>query len=446
MRDAIPTIRDLRLAIRQPGPNNDLINLCRRRRSSATRPRSSSRARSRRSSRPSPSSSSSGPTSPSSWAGSATSARGRATTTPTATSPASSRSSTRSRVNDQTNALTPVLEGNRLSEDLGLEHPQSHERARAPPRSSGPTRATPGATPTATSTATRPRCRPAHEPPAAHASRPRRARSPASSSSPRPCCSCIGTGASSSRRELQGPRDLRQRLVRHQGRGRQDRRGQGRQDRVAGRDAAEEGRGRARHPAGRLPGLPPGRELHDPPAVADRRGVRRVHADQARRRSGRRSRRELKKVPERSARSRPAPAAARDALRRRHLEPGRDRPDRQHPADAPAPAPGADHRRARHGPGRQRARSCTTSCAAPTRRWPSSTASWRSSRRENRTLASLATQLRHGAAPAGPRQAPGRRLHHQGEQGGHGDRRAPRSPSSATSRSCLRSCASCGRR
>ena len=83
-----------------------------------------------------------------------------------------------------------------------------------------------------------------------------------------------------------------------------------------------------------LQGLPPGRELHDPPAVADRRGVRRVHADAADR--GRRAEAARAQAdPRRPAGRRPAPAAAVDQVRRRHLEPGRDRPDRRHPRSMP---------------------------------------------------------------------------------------------------------------
>ena len=46
-------------------------------------------------------------------------------------------------------------------------------------------------------------------------------------------------------------------------------------------DAAGEGRGRPEHRKPRLPGLSLGRQLHDPPAGADRREVRRLPADPA---------------------------------------------------------------------------------------------------------------------------------------------------------------------
>ena len=50
----------------------------------------------------------------------------------------------------------------------------------------------------------------------------------------------------------------------------------------ARRHARQQGRGRPRHHRAGLQGLPQGRDLHDPPAVADRRALRRVHADPAR--------------------------------------------------------------------------------------------------------------------------------------------------------------------
>ena len=95
-----------------------------------------------------------------------------------------------------------------------------------------------------------------------------------------------GRGAADPRRRgaLPRPRDLRQRRLRDPGRGRQGRRRQGRQDRRARRHRRLQGRRRAAHRRPGLPGLPPRRRVHDPPAVADRRALRRVRADPGRRR------------------------------------------------------------------------------------------------------------------------------------------------------------------
>ena len=91
----------------------------------------------------------------------------------------------------------------------------------------------------------------------------------------------FATGSSSDSGGVQGARDLRQRRFVIPGEDVQDRRRRRRQhlgDRPHGR---QEGRGRPQHRQQRLPGLPQGRLLHDPPAVADRREVRRVRADAA---------------------------------------------------------------------------------------------------------------------------------------------------------------------
>ena len=117
------------------------------------------------------------------------------------------------------------------------------------------------------------------------------------------------------RRPLQGPRDLRQRRLRHHRRGRQGRRRQGRQDRLARRHARLQGGRRARHPGPRLPGLPLRRELPGAPAVADRREVRRVRADPEARR--RRPRAAAAEEDRRGQGQGPVPAAGRRTPRRR---------------------------------------------------------------------------------------------------------------------------------
>ena len=157
-----------------------------------------------------------------------------------------------------------------------------------------------------------------------------------------------------------------------------------------------EGGGRLRDHGGRLRRLPRGRRVHHPAAVADRREVRRVHADAAapcRRRSRRR----------RCSGSRTATARGAPAAREQHHPRGRPRPDQQH-LRLPYRAAAHDHRqRVRHrargprrGPQRRsirnadpalkatdkvvscwpsRTRCSPTSPASPTsrsRRWPAS--------------------------------------------------------------------------
>ncbi len=98
-------------------------------------------------------------------------------------------------------------------------------------------------------------------------------------------CARARRGARDRRRRLQRrlhrARDLRRRRQRDPGRGSQDRRRQGRHGRVGHAHAAGQGGGRAQHRKPRLPGLPRRRQLQDPPAVADRREVRRLPADAA---------------------------------------------------------------------------------------------------------------------------------------------------------------------
>ena len=87
------------------------------------------------------------------------------------------------------------------------------------------------------------------------------------------------------RRRLPRPRDLRLRGVHRAGRGRQDRR-RARSARSSRCSVTPDNKAAvgSRHHRARLPGLPRGRDLRDPPAVADRRAVRRVRADAAARR------------------------------------------------------------------------------------------------------------------------------------------------------------------
>ena len=80
---------------------------------------------------------------------------------------------------------------------------------------------------------------------------------------------------------LHRARDLRRRRQHHLRRERQDRRRQGRERGIGRADAAGQGSGRAAHRKPRLPGLPRRRDLHDPPAGADRREVRRLPAHAA---------------------------------------------------------------------------------------------------------------------------------------------------------------------
>ena len=153
----------------------------------------------------------------------------RRTTTPTATTPASSRSSTPSQFTDNPAGGVAARRSRRRSASTGL---QSGNLERCPGAASQPPRRRLGAVarhrrhPRLRSDA---RCCPGHEArrsPSSVAARvcagvARRARPPAPSND--------GGGA------LQGARDLPERLLAGAGRGRQDRRREGRQDRVARR-------------------------------------------------------------------------------------------------------------------------------------------------------------------------------------------------------------------
>ena len=96
-------------------------------------------------------------------------------------------------------------------------------------------------------TATRASCRPDHD---------ARRRPPRLLIVARGSPSFVRHGRRRRRRRLQGARDLRQRRLRHPGRGRQGRRRQGRQDRLARRHGGQQGRRRAQDHRPRLPGLP----------------------------------------------------------------------------------------------------------------------------------------------------------------------------------------------
>ncbi len=111
-----------------------------------------------------------------------------------------------------------------------------------------------------------------------------------------------------------------------------------------------------------LPGLPPRRRVHDPPAVADRREVRRVRADAGA--PGRR--RAAAGAGEDRATGR---ARASTCCRSTNTsQAGRPRPDQQHHAPAPARA-AVDHPRPSSAPASPAAAATSTrSSAAPTRR------------------------------------------------------------------------------
>ena len=119
--------------------------------------------------------------------------------------------------------------------------------------------------------------------------------------------------------------------------------------RQAGR-GARQGDHRHEHHRPRLPGLPPGRQLPDPPAVADRREVRRLPADPA---AGARlaAAAAAEEDPRRRARRRPVPAAARQ--QRHQRRPG---PDQRHQHAALRAALPPDLQRTRRRPRRPRRR------------------------------------------------------------------------------------------
>ena len=108
-----------------------------------------------------------------------------------------------------------------------------------------------------------------------------------------------------------------------------------------------------------------------------------------------------------------------------HVEPGRHRPDQQHPASTRAGAPVADHRRARHRPGRQRqgARGDhppREPGAAGDRQGPEHPRQPEQGARRPRG------QLRHRPRPAGGPAPARRRLRRQGQHGQPGHGRAQR--------------------
>ena len=179
--------------------------------------------------------------------------------------------------------------------------PASSAAARARPPSRPPTARRRSPTRGA-STATRAWCRPAHE------ARRRRRRS----------CSLAAAAVAlvvagrrrRRRRRLQGPRDLRQRRLRDPGRGRQGRGRQGRHDRLARRHGRLQGRGGPRHHRPGLPGLPRGRRVHRPPAVADRREASSSASRRSRARPASEPPPELEKIEDGPGRG-PVPAAGR---------------------------------------------------------------------------------------------------------------------------------------
>ena len=184
------------------------------------RPRGARAARSR-------CSSSRAPTRPTSSAGSATSARAPRTTTPTATSRASSRSSTPS--SSPTTRPAACSRRSRRPARLdglqtGADPPLPGRRHAAAAGRLGAVHATAAAsTATRRLVAPRPMRRVARHRPADRGRRRVRGRR-------------AGRGRRR-RRRLQGPRDLRQRRLRHPGRGRQGRGRQGRRDRLDRRHA-----------------------------------------------------------------------------------------------------------------------------------------------------------------------------------------------------------------
>ena len=143
--------------------------------------------------------------------------------------------------------------------------------ARAGPRRRRPTAARRGGAPAETSTAIPRSCPRVNEAPDRHRRRRRRGRR----------ADRLRDRVEQRQRRLPGARDLQQRRVRDPRHGRAHRRRRRRQHRVDRPHRRQEGRGRPEDREQRLPGLPQGRLLHDPPAVADRRALHRVRADAA---------------------------------------------------------------------------------------------------------------------------------------------------------------------
>ena len=198
-------------------------------------------------------------------------------------------------------------------------------------------------------------------------------------------------------------RDLRRRGQPDPGRGREDRRGEGGHGGLGHADGAGEGGRRPEHQQPRLRGLPHGRQLHDPPAGADRREVRRLRAHAAAR-----------------GRHAAAPAAAEDPSRRRlgpapaagheHPQPGRRRPARRHQPTARTPAPDDHPQRTRRGARRarqrpQRGHPPRQSGAAGIRQGPENP------RRREQGAGETVRRLGHRTRAAGARARTRRQLH-----------------------------------
>ena len=352
-------------------------------------------------------SSSSGPTRPTSSAGCATSARARPTTTPTATSRASRRSSTPTRSTDNPagGTLTPLPPSQRLA---GLQTGQVQRCPGAATPGRRPDGSAPFRDPTAPWTATPASCPPAHEAPPRHRRRARRRRGAAG----------LRHRRERRQRRLPRARDLRERLLGHPGRGREDRRAS-----RSARSSRSTSRPTTRPPsccASTDPGFQDFRQdadLHDPPAVADRREVRRVHAHPA------------------AARERPAGAeTAQDRARGRQ-----------------GPVPAAGHADVAS---RSTSTSSTTRCACPTasacriiinelgtglagrggdlrlairQRQPGAQGDRqgpRDPRRPEPHAGQPGPQQRHDPRPAGPRPGAGGQLRHAGQD--HGQATAER--------------------
>ena len=406
-------------------PTTTSPTCCARRPRSSAPPSRRSRTRSRRCRRPRRCSSSSGPTRRTSSAGCATSARARRTTTPTATSPASSRSSTptRSPTTRPAATLTPIPPSQRLDglqtgqvrRCPGAASPAAGRRLGALPRH----RRLPGLRP---------------EP---RAPRPmKRLLAIAGVLVAAAALVVFGTGASDDGGALPRPRDLHERLLGDPGRGRQDRRRQGRQDRVARRHARPQGRGRPAHR----------------PSPASTTSAR--DAECTIRPQSLIGEKFVECTP-----TQPRPEDAQPAPKLRKIERG----------DGQGPVPAAGRADA---PSRSTSTWSTTRCACPTASacrssstswapaWPAAAATCaRRSRNanpalketdkvleiladQNRVLANLARDGDTILAPLARDRAQGGRLRHAGQH----DERRPRPSARATSRrtspSCRPSCAS----
>ena len=283
-------------------------------------------------------------------------------------------------------------------------------------------------------TATRGRCCPGHE---------ARCSSSASCSWRRPCVAVLGTGAVG-RATAAATRCARSSTTRS--RSSRARTSASRASTSARSTKLEVTDGQPRrggpeHHRPGLPGLPRGRDVHDPPAVADRREVRRVHADPAAPAGRAPAPRALRADPRRRAGRGPAPAAG-----RADVQAGRHRPHQQHHAPAPAPAPGDHPQRARRRPRRPRggpqrddpprepgARRDERGPRDPRRAEPGARASSRTD--SDAVLAPLAARPRAASRASSSRPTPSRRRPPSGAR-----------TSSATSSCCRASSRSCARR